>query len=87
MLQRYILSLDGPVVTASGFKDELAVVTHASDCLSSGDQVITFTHNGFIVLVGLLVITVVYQLWWYRLCICVFSTYLVVQSPSKDVYH
>ncbi|KAF9593767.1 hypothetical protein IFM89_025392, partial [Coptis chinensis] len=29
-LQRHVLSLDGPVVTAAGFKDELAVVTHAS---------------------------------------------------------
>lgn len=27
------------MVTASGFKDNLAVVTHASDCLSSNDQV------------------------------------------------
>ncbi|KAJ1428121.1 WD40/YVTN repeat-like-containing domain superfamily [Sesbania bispinosa] len=41
-LQRYIISLDGPVVTASGFKDKLAVVTHASDCLSSNDQVLEF---------------------------------------------
>ncbi|XP_058115075.1 protein ENHANCER OF LHP1 1 [Magnolia sinica] len=41
-LQRYILSLDGPVVTAAGFKDELAVVIHASDCLSSGDQMLEF---------------------------------------------
>lgn len=38
-LQRHVISLDGPVVTASGFKDKLAVVTHASDCLSSNDQV------------------------------------------------
>lgn len=27
------------MVTASGFKDKLAVVTHASDCVSSNDQV------------------------------------------------
>lgn len=27
------------MVTASGFKDRLAVVTHASECLSSNDQV------------------------------------------------
>lgn len=39
-LQKHILSLDGPVVTAAGFKDELAVVTHASDCLPSNDQVL-----------------------------------------------
>ncbi|XP_072962033.1 protein ENHANCER OF LHP1 1 [Typha angustifolia] len=39
-LQRHILSLNGPVVTAAGFKDELAIVTHASDCLPSGDQVL-----------------------------------------------
>ncbi|XP_027348050.1 WD repeat and HMG-box DNA-binding protein 1-like [Abrus precatorius] len=38
-LQRRVISLDGPVVTASGFKDQLVVVTHASDCLSSDDQV------------------------------------------------
>lgn len=37
--QRHVISLDGPVVTASGFKDTLAVVTHASDCLSTNDQV------------------------------------------------
>lgn len=37
-LQRHVISLDGPVVTACGFKDELAVVTHASS-LSSSDQV------------------------------------------------
>ncbi|KAK9278760.1 hypothetical protein L1049_028337 [Liquidambar formosana] len=41
-LQRYVLSLDGPVVTASGFKDELAVVTHASHCLPSDDQMLEF---------------------------------------------
>ncbi|KAL5974420.1 hypothetical protein ACLOJK_031085 [Asimina triloba] len=41
-LQRHILSLDGPVVTASGSKNELAVVIHASDCLSSGDQILEF---------------------------------------------
>ncbi|CAA6670674.1 unnamed protein product [Spirodela intermedia] len=29
-LQRHIISLSGPVVTAVGFKDELAIVTHAS---------------------------------------------------------
>ncbi|KAF5445351.1 hypothetical protein F2P56_034405, partial [Juglans regia] len=37
--EKHIRSLDGPVVTAAGFKDELAVVTHASDCLPSNDQV------------------------------------------------
>ncbi|KAL6175383.1 hypothetical protein ACLB2K_052024 [Fragaria x ananassa] len=41
-LQRHVLSLDGPVVTASGFKDELAIVTHASDCLPSNEQVLEF---------------------------------------------
>lgn len=34
-----MFSLDGPVLTASGFKEKLAVVTHAFDCLSSNDQV------------------------------------------------
>lgn len=38
-LQRHVISLNGPVVTASGFKDRLAVVTHVSECLSSNDQV------------------------------------------------
>ncbi|KAK1565318.1 hypothetical protein Q3G72_024025 [Acer saccharum] len=41
-LQRHILSLDGPVVTASGFQDQLAVVTHVSDCLPSNDQMLEF---------------------------------------------
>ncbi|KAL5749016.1 hypothetical protein ACOSQ2_026313 [Xanthoceras sorbifolium] len=41
-LQRHILSLDGPVVTASGFHDQLAVVTHVSDCLPSNDQMLEF---------------------------------------------
>ncbi|KAI9174226.1 hypothetical protein LWI28_014153 [Acer negundo] len=39
---RHILSLDGPVVTASGFQDQLAVVTHVSDCLPSNDQMLEF---------------------------------------------
>lgn len=38
-LQKHILSLDGPVVTAIGCKDQLAVVTHVSDCLPSNEQV------------------------------------------------
>ncbi|XP_061341884.1 protein ENHANCER OF LHP1 1 [Gastrolobium bilobum] len=42
LLQKHVISLDGPVVTASGFNDKLAVVTHASDCLSSNDQVLEF---------------------------------------------
>ncbi|CAO2818425.1 unnamed protein product [Amaranthus hypochondriacus] len=41
-LQRHILSLDGPVVTAAGFKDELAVVIHSSQPLSSNDQMLEF---------------------------------------------
>ncbi|KAJ4763190.1 WD repeat and HMG-box DNA-binding protein 1 [Rhynchospora pubera] len=39
-LQMHILSVNGPVVAAAGSGDLLAVVTHASDCLSSGDQVL-----------------------------------------------
>ncbi|MED6135180.1 hypothetical protein PIB30_043879 [Stylosanthes scabra] len=39
-LQRHVISIDGPVVTASGLKDKLAVVTHASACLPSNDQVL-----------------------------------------------
>ncbi|KAM0982842.1 hypothetical protein ACFX2J_015585 [Malus domestica] len=41
-LQKHVLSLDGPVVTASGFKDELAIVTHASGCLPSNEQMLEF---------------------------------------------
>ncbi|KAE8125017.1 hypothetical protein FH972_019855 [Carpinus fangiana] len=41
-LQKHVLSLDGPVVTASGLKDELAVVSHVSDCLPSNDQMLEF---------------------------------------------
>lgn len=50
-LQKHILSLDGPVVTAVGCKDRLAVVTHVSDCLPSNEQVgISFiqAHAGII---------------------------------------
>ncbi|KAL3529378.1 hypothetical protein ACH5RR_008700 [Cinchona calisaya] len=41
-LQKYILSLDGPVVTLVGFKDELAVVTHSSPSLPSDEQMLEF---------------------------------------------
>lgn len=41
ILQKHVLSLDGPVVTASGSGDELAVVTHSSSPLASGEQVLT----------------------------------------------
>ncbi|PQM39047.1 WD repeat and HMG-box DNA-binding protein 1 [Prunus yedoensis var. nudiflora] len=41
-LQRHVLSLDGPVVTASGFMDELAIVTHASECLPSNEQMLEY---------------------------------------------
>ncbi|ONI08991.1 hypothetical protein PRUPE_5G211000 [Prunus persica] len=41
-LQRHVLSLDGPVVTASGFMDELAIVTHASECLPSDEQMLEY---------------------------------------------
>lgn len=36
----HILSVSGPVVTAAGHGDQLAIVSHASDCLPSGDQVV-----------------------------------------------
>lgn len=39
LLQKHILSLNGPVVTAAGFSNELAIVTHVSDCLPSNEQV------------------------------------------------
>ncbi|KAK6921076.1 Minichromosome loss protein Mcl1, middle region [Dillenia turbinata] len=41
-VQRHILSLDGPVVTASGFNDEIAIVTHASHSLPSNDQMLEY---------------------------------------------
>ncbi|XP_073059203.1 protein ENHANCER OF LHP1 1-like [Primulina eburnea] len=41
-LQRYILSLEGPVVTAAGFKDELAVVMHISPSLPSDDPMFEY---------------------------------------------
>ncbi|KAL4280939.1 hypothetical protein GQ457_03G017900 [Hibiscus cannabinus] len=42
-LQKHIISLNGPVVTAAGFSDELAIVTHVSDCLPSNEQMLEFT--------------------------------------------
>ncbi|KAL3617829.1 hypothetical protein CASFOL_038150 [Castilleja foliolosa] len=41
-LQRYVLSLDGPVVSASGYKDELAVITHVSPTLPTDEQMLEF---------------------------------------------
>ncbi|XP_047329703.1 protein ENHANCER OF LHP1 1 [Impatiens glandulifera] len=41
-LQRHVLSLEGPVVSASGFGDQLMVVTHASPPFSSNDQNLEF---------------------------------------------
>lgn len=41
-LQRYLISLGGPVVTATGFGDELAVVTHSSPSLPSNEQMLDF---------------------------------------------
>nr|CAB3498110.1 unnamed protein product [Digitaria exilis] len=38
--EMHILSVSGPVVTAAGHGDQLAIVSHASDCLPSGDQVL-----------------------------------------------
>ncbi|WOK95221.1 WD repeat and HMG-box DNA-binding protein 1 [Canna indica] len=39
-LQKHIICLNGPVVTAAGYKDTLSIVTHASECLHSGDQML-----------------------------------------------
>ncbi|KAL6552609.1 hypothetical protein OROHE_007973 [Orobanche hederae] len=41
-LQRQVLSLDGPVVSAAGYKDELAVVTHISPTLPMNEQMLEF---------------------------------------------
>ncbi|KAI3970779.1 hypothetical protein MKX01_024426 [Papaver californicum] len=46
-LQKHVFSLDGPVVTASGFKDELSVVTHSS-CLPPNDQMLEFRVFNFV---------------------------------------
>ncbi|KAL2479109.1 transducin family protein/WD-40 repeat family protein [Forsythia ovata] len=68
-LQRYVLSLDGPVVTAVGFKNELAVVTHASPSLPSDDQMLEFRvfniHNGTQSLRGRLPLTPGSCLTWF----------------------
>ncbi|KAL9267033.1 ENHANCER OF LHP1 1-like protein, partial [Drosera capensis] len=40
--ERHVLSLAGPVVTAAGYRDELAIVTHSSQPLSSNDQMLEF---------------------------------------------
>ncbi|XP_015883273.3 protein ENHANCER OF LHP1 1 [Ziziphus jujuba] len=68
-LQKHVLSLDGPVVTASGFKDELAVVTHASHCLPSDDQMLEFRvfniSNGVQPLRGCLPLTPGSRLVWF----------------------
>lgn len=42
-LQKFVLSMDGPVVTAAGHENLLVVVSHASNPLLSGDQVLSFT--------------------------------------------
>ncbi|EPS71032.1 hypothetical protein M569_03722, partial [Genlisea aurea] len=39
-LQRYIMSLVGPVVTAAGYKDQLAIVSHVSPCLPTNEQML-----------------------------------------------
>nr|VDC66816.1 unnamed protein product [Brassica rapa] len=38
-IDKHVISLGGPVVTATGCRDQLAVVTHVSDCLPSNEQV------------------------------------------------
>ncbi|CAA2976363.1 WD repeat and HMG-box DNA-binding 1 [Olea europaea subsp. europaea] len=68
-LQRYVLSLDGPVVAAVGFKNELAVVTHSSPSLPSDDQMLEFRvfniHNGTQSLRGRLPLTPGSCLTWF----------------------
>ncbi|KAJ7538304.1 hypothetical protein O6H91_11G042800 [Diphasiastrum complanatum] len=41
-LQKFLLSLTGPVVSMAGYQQQLAVVTHSSNPLHSGDQVMDF---------------------------------------------
>ncbi|KAH0893115.1 hypothetical protein HID58_055544 [Brassica napus] len=38
-IDKHVISLGGPVVTATGCRDQLAAVTHVSDCLPSNEQV------------------------------------------------
>ncbi|GMP33197.1 hypothetical protein CsSME_00006625 [Camellia sinensis var. sinensis] len=68
-LQRNVLSLDGPVVTASGFRDELAVVTRGSPSLPSNDQMLEFRvfniHIGTQTLRGQLPLTPGSHLTWF----------------------
>jgi hypothetical protein len=85
LLQRHVISLDGPVVTASGFKDKLAVVTHASDRLSSNDQVgsafaesvVSDTGTSSVVLFIVLLYTIRLQVPTNIQSFSLFSSYLV----------
>ncbi|KAM0848004.1 hypothetical protein ACQ4PT_054654 [Festuca glaucescens] len=68
-LQMHIISVSGPVVTAAGHGDQLAIVTHASDCLPSGDQVLDVKvfniSEGAQSMSGRLVLTPSSQLSWF----------------------
>lgn len=68
-LQMHILSVSGPVVTAAGHGDQLAIVSHASDCLPSGDQVLDVTvfkiSEGAQSMSGRLALTPLSQLSWF----------------------
>ncbi|XP_062194749.1 protein ENHANCER OF LHP1 1 [Phragmites australis] len=68
-LQMHILSVSGPVVTAAGHGDQLAIVSHASDCLPSGDQVLDVKvfniSEGVQSMSGRLVLTPSSQLSWF----------------------
>ncbi|KAL6594289.1 hypothetical protein ACP70R_048482 [Stipagrostis hirtigluma subsp. patula] len=68
-LQMHILSVSGPVVTVAGHGDQLAVVSHASDCLPSGDQVLDVKvfniSEGANSMSGRLVLTPSSQLSWF----------------------
>ncbi|CAF2085990.1 unnamed protein product, partial [Brassica napus] len=41
-IDKHVISLGGPVVTATGCRDQLAVVTHVSDCLPSNEQLFLY---------------------------------------------
>ncbi|CAM0950745.1 unnamed protein product [Alopecurus aequalis] len=68
-LQMHIISVSGPVVTVAGHGDQLAIVTHASDCLPSGDQVLDVKvfniSEGAQSMSGRLVLTPSSQLSWF----------------------
>uniref|UniRef100_A0ACD5XQU9 Uncharacterized protein n=1 Tax=Avena sativa TaxID=4498 RepID=A0ACD5XQU9_AVESA len=84
-LQMHIISVSGPVVTAAGHGDQLAIVTHSSDCLPSGDQVLDVKvfniSEGAQSMSGRVVLTPSSQLSWFGFS----ETGLLSSYDSKGV--